>query len=140
MECYISCSKKNWGSNYEFPLEPQLDDNPFLEALFERMHSPEGELASEVQETLWPLLQELHVDAQQRKIIWPDGKRLDLDESVQQIHTDYPDFPCEQIEFRLISWLDAQYAPESYSTEQFDQLDQLTERWINDHNRRSGTR
>ena len=80
------------------------------------------------------------VDAKQRKLIWPDGKRLDLDESVQNIHTDYPEFPRELIESRLISWLDTEYAPPSYSPEQLDELDQLTERWINDHFPRSGAR
>jgi hypothetical protein len=131
--------KNTWSSNYELPLEPQLEDNPFLEALFERMHSPEGELYSEVSETLWPLLQQLQVDAKQRKLIWPDGKRLDLDASVQQIQTTYPEFPHELIESRLIAWLDAEYAPASYSPKQLDELDRLTERWIDDHSRRSGT-
>jgi hypothetical protein len=69
-----------------------------------------------------------------------DRKRLGLDESVQHIHTDYPNFPREFIETRLISWLDSEYAPESYSPEQLDELDRLTERWINDHSRRSGGR
>ncbi len=111
-----------------------------VEDLLDPVHSPEGDLYSEVLETLWPLLETLHVDARQRKIIWPDGKRLDLDESVQTIHTDYPEFPREIIESRLISWLDAEYASPSYTAEQFDELDRLTERWINDHARRPGAR
>jgi len=133
-------TKNTWSSNYELPPEPLLDDNPFLEGLFERMNSAEGELYREVSDTLWPLLDELHIDAKQRQIIWLDGKRLDLDESVQKIQTDYPDFPRELIESRLISWLDAEYAPTGYSPEQFEELDQLTEDWINDHYRRSGDR
>jgi hypothetical protein len=132
--------KNTWSSNYELPLEPLLEDNPFLEALFERMHSPAAELYREVSETLWPLLQQLQVDAKHRKLIWPDGKQLDLDASVQQIQTAYPEFPREIIESRLLSWLDAEYAPESYSPKQLDELDRLTERWINDHSRRSGAR
>src|ERR1019366_9757255 len=124
--------KNTWSSNYELPPEALLDDNPFLEGLFERMNSAEGELYREVSDTLWPLLAELHVDAKQRQIIWPDQKRLDLNESVQKILTDYPDFPRELIESRLISWLDAEYAPTSYSPEQFEELDQLTDDWIND--------
>jgi hypothetical protein len=132
--------KNKWGWDKELPEEHPFDNDPFIEALLERMHSPEGELSSEVSETLWPLLQELQVDAKQRKLIWPDGKRLDLDESVQNIQIDYPDFPRELIESRLISWLDMEYAPESYSPEQLDELDRLTERWINDHSRRSGPR
>ena len=112
----------------------------FVDALFEPMHSPEGDLYSEVREALWPLLETLYVDAKQRKIIWPDGKRLDLDESVQNIHTDYPEFPTELIESRLISWLEMEYAPPSYTPEQFDELDRLTERWIDDQYPQSGAR
>lgn len=132
--------KNKWGWDQELPEEHPFENNPFIEALFERMHSPEGELSSEVSETLWPLLQKLQVDAKQRKLIWPNGKRLDLDESVQNIQTDYPDFPRALIESRLISWLDTEYAPQSYSSEQLDELDQLTECWINDHFPRSGAR
>lgn len=132
--------KSKWGWRHEFPQAHSLESNPFVEALFEHMRSPEGEFYSEVSETLWPLLQKLQVDAKQRKLIWPDGKRLDLDESAQTIHTDYPDFPRHLIESRLISWLDAEYAPQSYTPEQLDDLDRLTERWIDDHSRRSGGR
>jgi len=130
--------KNTWNSSYELPLEPLLDDNPFLEGLFERMNSAEGQLYREVSDTLWPLLDELHVDAKQRQIIWLDGTRLDLDESVQKLLTDYPQFPRALIESSLISWLDSGYSPDRYSPEQFEELDQLTEDWINDHYRRSG--
>jgi hypothetical protein len=133
-------SKGKWDWDKK-PLEEELFQNmAFVEALFDPLHSPEGDLYSEVRETLWPLLETLHVDARQRKIIWPDAKRLDLDESVQNIHTDYPEFPHELIESRLISWLDMEYAPPSYTAKQFDELDRLTERWINDHARRPGAR
>jgi len=132
--------KNKWGWSLEPPEQHPFENNPFIEALFEHIHSPEGELYSEMSETLWPLLQKLQVDAKQRKLIWPDGKRLDLDESVQHIQTDYPDFPRELIESRLISWLDAEYAPESCSPEQLDELDRLTERWIDDQYPQSGAR
>src|SRR3990172_11742534 len=119
-------SKDKWDWNKK-PLEEELFQNmAFVDALFEPMHSLEGDLYSEVRETLWPLLETLHVDARQRKIIWPDGRRLDLDESVQNIHTDYPQVPRELIESLLISWLDSEYAPPSYTPEQLDELDRLS--------------
>jgi hypothetical protein len=133
-------SKSKWGWDKK-PLEELLfQNNAFIDALFEPMHSPEGNLYSEVRESLWPLLQTLQVDAKQRKLIWPDGKPLDLDESVHNIHTHYPEFPRALIESRLISWLEMEYAPESYSPEQLDELDRLTERWINDRYPQSGAR
>ena len=123
------------------PLEQELSQiMAFIDDPFDPMGSPEGDLYSQVREALWPLLETLHVDAKKRKFIWPDGKRLDLDGSVQKIHTDYPDFPRQLIESRLISWLEMDYAPESYTPEQLDELDRLTERWIDDQYPQSGAR
>ena len=123
------------------PLEQELSQiMAFIDDPFDPMGSPEGDLYSQVREALWPLLETLHVDAKERKFIWPDGKRLDLDGSVQKIHTDYPDFPRQIIESRLISWLEMDYAPESYTPEQLDELDPLTERWIDDQFPQSGPR
>ena len=60
---------------------------------------------------------------------------LSIDESVQRIHAEYSQFTAEQIEDRLISWLEMGYAPEGYSEQQLDQLDRHTERWIKAHYR-----
>lgn len=103
------------------------------------MDSPEGQLADEVREVTWQRLENVDVDAADRKLIWEDGKRLSIDESVQRIHDEYPEFPRELIEGRLISWLDMEFVPETYSQEQLDELDRLTEAWINDHYDQGGS-
>jgi hypothetical protein len=74
-----------------------------------------------------------------RKFIWPDGKRLEPDQSVQHIQKQYPDFRRDWIEEYLIDWIDVDYAPEHYSQTQLDELDRLTARWIADHLRRAKT-
>ena len=109
------------------------ENNPFIEGLLEYMDSHEGQLADEVREVTWQRLENVDVDAADRKLIWEDGKRLSIDESVQRIHDECPEFPRELIEGRLISWLEMAFAPETYSQEQLDELDRLTEAWINDH-------
>ena len=113
-----------------------LECNPFVDGLLDWMDSPDGELSLEVMDTVFALLEKVDVDAKARKLIWADGKRLSIDESVQRIHADYSHFPAERIEDRLISWLEMGYAPENYSQQQLDELDRLTERWIKDHYRR----
>ena len=75
----------------------------------------------------------MDVDATNRKLIWEDGRRLSIDESVQRIRGDYPDFPIELIETHLIAWLEMEFAPKTYSREQLDELDRLTEKWVNEH-------
>lgn len=109
--------------------------NPFVEGLLDWMDSPDGELSIEVMDTIFALLEEVEVDAKCRKLIWVDGTRLPIDEAVQRIHADHPQFPIEQVEDRLISWLEMGYAPEHYSQQQLEELDRLTEQWIEEHYR-----
>ena len=114
-----------------------FEDNPFLDGLAEWMGSAEGELSGEVFDAVWMLLETANVDAKRRKIICEDGKRLSIPESVQRIHVDYPDFPPELIEEHLIGWLQMEYAPPDYSEKQLDELDRLTDKWIDDHERQT---
>jgi len=117
-----------------------LEDNPFVEDFLAWMNSPEGALSDAAHETVWTLLEKADVDAKKRKIIWQDGQRLSITESVQRIHADYPDFPLELIETHLIGWLEMEFAPPSYSEKQLDELDRLTEKWIDDHERQAEAR
>ena len=114
-------------------------NNPFLEELLALRDSPEDEQLIEVSDTLWDLLEDVQLDARQRKFIWPDAERLDLEKSVQRIQKQYSHFPRDQIGEFLIDWIDMGYAPEHYSQAQLDELDRLTERWVSDHLRRAKT-
>jgi hypothetical protein len=84
-------------------------------------------------------MEDVQLDAAQRRFIWPDGKRLDLDQSVAHIHKQCPDFRRDCIEEYLLDWTDMDYAPEHYSQAQLDELDRFTARWIADHARRAKT-
>jgi hypothetical protein len=110
------------------------ENNPFIDGLFEYMASPEGQLADELREVTWQILEKVDVDAVDRKFIWEDGRRLSMGESVQRLYAEFPEYPVDLIEGRLITWLESVFAPESYSQEQLDELDRLTEAWVDDHN------
>jgi len=114
-----------------------FEDNPFLDGFAEWMGSAEGQLSGEALDVIWVLLETAHVDANKQKIIWEDGKRLSIAQSVQRIHADHPDFPPELIEEHLIGWLQMEYAPPDYSEKQLDELDRLTEKWADDHQRQA---
>jgi hypothetical protein len=55
-------------------------------------------------------MEDVQLDAKQRKFIWPDGQRLDLDQSVAHIQKQYSDFRRDWIEEYLIDWIDMDYA------------------------------
>ena len=112
-----------------------FEDNPFADDLIDWMGSTEGELSGVARDVVWAALEKVDVDARKRQLIWEDGKRLSITESVQRLHADYPDFPLELIETHLIGWLEMEFAPPTYSQQQLDELDRLTEQWIEDHER-----
>ena len=112
-------------------------NNPFLEELLEWRDSPEGEQAMEISDVLRLLLKDVQVDAKGRKFIWRDAEQLDLEQSVQRIQKQYPDFPSDQIEDYLLYWIETGYAPENYSRAQLDELDRLAAQWVADHMRPS---
>jgi hypothetical protein len=128
----------NWRKENADDLEDSIfANNPFLDDLLEWRHSPEGQRFAELADALCDLLEDVQLDAKQRKFIWPDGQRLDLDQSVAHVQKQYPDFRRDWIEEYLNDWIDMDYAPEHYSEAQLDELDKLTARWIADHKRRA---
>lgn len=119
--------------------ESIFTDNPFIEGIFEWMDSPEGERHLEISDVLSNLMQGVHLDARERKLIWPATERLDIEQSVRRIQKLRRDFHVDEIEEFIVDWIDMGYAPESYSPAQFDELDKLTERWVADHLRKAKT-
>ena len=118
------------------PKQPELpESNPFVDGLVEWMDSPEGQLSIEALDLVFALLENVQVDAKARLLIWTTGERLSIDASVKRIHAQHPELPAELIEDKLISWLEMDYEPEGASQQQLDDLDRLTETWIDDHNR-----
>jgi hypothetical protein len=121
----------------EHPQDSTFANNPFIDGFFEWMGSREGQQCIEVHDVLWNLLEDVQLDAKQRKLIWPDAERLDLDQSIQHVQKKHPDFPRDEVEEFLLGWIDMGYDPENYSQAQLDELDSLTERWVADHLRKA---
>src|ERR1700693_2450531 len=114
----------------EHPQDNVFVNKPFIEEFADWADSREGKLWTEIGDVLDDLLKDVQIDAKQCQFIWPDADRLDLERSVQRIHKQYPDLPCDKIEEFLIDWIDMGYAPETYSQAQLEEVDRLTERWV----------
>src|SRR5277367_2596465 len=69
----------------EQPQDSIFADNPFLDGLFEWMDTPEGQKSIAIRDVLWGLLEHVQLDAKQRKLIWPDAERLDLEQSIRRV-------------------------------------------------------
>ena len=108
----------------------------FLDDLVEWMETPEGQQSVEARDLVFGALENAGVDARQRKIIWDDGQRLSIEQSVERIHAGCPDMPFDQIEMRVLGWLES-CAPESCSERELGELDELIEPWLKNHRRKS---
>jgi len=118
------------------PSEPSIfDDNPFLDGFFEWMDSPEGERAQEVLDSLLDLMADVEVDPKQRKLVWPDVGPLDLQQSIEHIQKQCPEFSVEEIEGHLLYWIESGYGPDNCSQQQLEELERLSLQWVADHTR-----
>jgi hypothetical protein len=120
--------------------QPPSDDPSFLKDLSEWMDSPEGEQYMEVSETLAELLDNVQLDAQHRQFIWPNGKRLNLEQSVRYIRKQHPSFPAQTIADALISWVEQGYVPKNLSQDELAELERLTGEWADDYERQREAR
>ena len=131
------------GKKRKQPSEQSIfDDNPFLDGFFEWMDSPEGERAQEVLDTLLDLMEDVQVDVKQRKFVWSDAGELNLQQCIEPIQKQCPDFSVEEIEGHLLYWIESGYNPEDHSPERLaqeklDELERLGLQWVADHTRRA---
>ena len=129
---------KGWSIEYRLPSIEEIEEDPsFVDDVLEYANSPEGLLYSEVTDTVSDVLERAGVDAKERQIIWKDGERLSITASAQRIRAEHPDYPLNLIEEHIIEWLLSEFAPPTYTPEQFDELNRLTQTWVEDHKRQA---
>jgi len=83
-----------------------LEDNPFIEGFLEWMDAPEGQQSIQALDQVFDALEQAGVDARHRKIVWADGKRLSIEQSVERIHAKHPGVPRYLIETHVLGWLE----------------------------------
>jgi hypothetical protein len=95
--------------------------------------TPEGQQWIEISDKAEVLLKDVGIDPEERKLIWPDAMRLDLDQSIRRINKQYPCFSEDTIKEFLIFWLQAPYVMlDGYSKSKMAKLDRLHNRWVAD--------
>lgn len=112
-------------------------DSPLFEDFFDDLDSEQNELALEARYTLCQLLNRADVDAKAREIIWSNGERLSIRQSIQRLSQGCPQYRFEMVELQFVFWL-MEFSPESNSQAQSDEYEALTERWLDEYSRQYG--
>ena len=137
----VSLATAATGGAYPHPMgkrraKSAFEDNPVIDGFLAWMEAPEGQHSIEALDLVFDALDHAGVDARQRKIVWADGKRRSIAQSVERIHAGHPGVACDLIETHVLGWLES-CAPESCSERQLEELDRLIEPWLDDYERMS---
>jgi hypothetical protein len=87
---------------------------------------------SETEQALFDVLDALKlasVDARQRRIIWPDGARLSIEDTARKIHSE-SGAPLDMVQSHVVGWLEMSYEPEGLDEDQMEQFEREIELWI----------
>ncbi len=93
--------------------------------------SQDEQLLDQIGEYTYDTLDALKVNLKRRKIIWKDGKALNIDEVAQRLHETQPRMPVSDIEGSVISWLEEAYDPPGITDGDMEEEVQLEiEAWL----------
>ena len=98
----------------------------------EWLGSSEGVKSMEAVDCVFNALDGARVDPSARRIIWPDGESLNIDQSVERIKKD-SGFNGQLILSHLIGWLQMEYTPEGFDEEQMERFESQIESWVEEY-------
>lgn len=101
----------------------------FLDDFSEWIDSSEGAESIDALDGVFNALDGATVDPLKRRIIWPDGESLSIEQSVERIRKD-SGLKKQAILSHLIGWLQMDYTPEGLDEEQMEQFENQIERWV----------
>lgn len=68
------------------------------------------------------------VDARERRIVWPDGARLSIEDTARRIHS-ASGTRLDKVQPHVVAWLQMTYEPEGLDEEQMEEFERLIEQW-----------
>lgn len=87
---------------------------------------------SEFEQTLFDVLDALaqaSVDVRQRRIVWPDGARLSIEDTARRVHLE-SGAPLDKVQSHVVAWLEMTYEPQGLDEDQLEEFERLIEQWI----------
>jgi len=88
--------------------------------------------SSEFEQTLFDVLDALaqaSVDVRQRRIVWPDGVRLSIEDTARRVHLE-SGAPLDKVQSHVVAWLEMIYEPQGLDEGQMEEFERLIEQWI----------
>jgi len=110
---------------------PKAEDN-VMEGFFNWLQSEDGQDSMEVVDYVFEALKWADLDIAGRRILWADGQKLTIDQSVKKIYKQTA-MSIEAIRSHIIGWLELGYEPKGLDDEQMELLESQIDAWIDEY-------
>ncbi|WP_419655739.1 uncharacterized protein Dvar_48350 [Desulfosarcina variabilis str. Montpellier] len=77
-------------------------------------------------------LDNANVDINNRKIIWSDGERLSIDQSLLKISS-ISKADIKILKYHIVLWLEMDFVPEDLNEKEMEIFEKQIAQWINDY-------
>ena len=106
-------------------------ENGFMEGFFKWLGSEDGQHSMEAVDYVYETLKGANLDIAGRKIIWADGQRLTIDQSVKKIYNQ-TGINIAAIRSHIIGWLEMEYEPKGLADDEMEQFESQINAWIDE--------
>lgn len=106
-----------------------IPSNGFLDDFSEWMGSREGVLSMEALDCVFNVLDNAKADPFERKIIWPSGEHLSIEQSTDRIVKDF-DLDRQSTLSHIIGWIQMEYTPKGLDAKQMERFENHIENWV----------
>jgi len=106
--------------------------NDFMEGFSKWLESEGGQHSMEAVYYVFEALKGADLDIARRKIVWADGQKLTIDQSVKKIYKQ-KGLNIEAIRSHIIGWLEMEYEPKGLDDGQMELFESQINAWINEH-------
>lgn len=108
---------------------PETD---FIEGFAQWLESEEGLQSMDALDCVYDALDGASVDIFEKRIIWPDGQRLTIEQSAERIHSEMS--LCQHaIINHIVGWLQMEYLPEGLDDEQMEMFESQINAWVEEY-------
>jgi len=98
--------------------------------------SEEEKAWGDMEDAIGDSLEKVRIKERTRELIWRRAKKanrsLSLRQSIDHLHKLHPQYPIEEIQGCLISWMEECGGPENCTQEEMDDFDRSLQGWIED--------
>ena len=106
--------------------------NEFMEGFFKWLGSKEGQHSMEALDYVFEALKEADLDVAERRIVWADGQKLTIDQSVDKIQKQIG-MNIEAIRSHIVGWLQMEYEPKGLDDKQMELFESQIDAWVEEY-------